>query len=413
MTSGKLESDSFKKLLTPSLLKLERLFVDNGYHLRLVGGVVRDLLLGKAPSDVDLATECTPKDMIRLFETRGIRYIPTGLEHGTITVHIGDKGTDYEITTLRVDRETDGRRAVVDFTTDWRLDAERRDLTINAMSLDFAGTLYDYFNGQEHLAQKKVLFVGDASSRIKEDYLRILRYFRFYGRIAPLPEQHDAEILKAISSLAHGLKDVSVERIWMEMRRIVTGGHAPHLIKMLYSTGVARYIGLPENGLEEESEAIKEFERVWMEHQHHPLEPVTLLTALSSTPAQAHALTVAWKMSTVERRLSTLVASNRSEAQDPSTPIKTYQDLLVDGVQCWMVVQLLRYAGQHCKAEEIEKFVVPTFPVNGSHLKALGLNPGPEYGPILHMLRQKWKEDYYITSKEQLLEIVSKTGNQT
>ena len=243
MASGRLESESFKKLLTPSLLKLEKLFADNGYNLRLVGGVVRDLLLGKAPKDVDLATECTPDDMIRLFDSQGIRYIPTGLEHGTVTVHVENTGTDYEITTLRVDRETDGRHALVNFTTDWRLDAERRDLTINAMSLDFNGTLYDYFEGQRHLAEKRVLFVGDATSRIKEDYLRILRYFRFYGRIVPSAGQHDAETLEAICSLAHGLENISVERIWMEVRRIVTGGHAPHLIRTMYSTRVAKYIG--------------------------------------------------------------------------------------------------------------------------------------------------------------------------
>ena len=102
-----------------------------------------------------------------------------GLKHGTITAHINS--TDFEITTLRIDRETDGRHAVVDFTTDWVVDAERRDLIINAMSLGFDGTLYDYFDGEHHLKEKKVLFVGDPMKRIKEDYLRILRYFRFYG----------------------------------------------------------------------------------------------------------------------------------------------------------------------------------------------------------------------------------------
>ena len=158
------------------LLKLGQLFTSEGYSLRLVGGVVRDLLLGCKPKDVDLATECTPDEMIRLFEQEGIRHIPTGLQHGTITAHINN--VDYEITTLRVDHLTDGRHAIVEFTSDWKIDAERRDLTINAMSLNFDGVLYDYFDGQRHLAEHKICFVGDSRSRIKEDYLRILRYFR-------------------------------------------------------------------------------------------------------------------------------------------------------------------------------------------------------------------------------------------
>ena len=142
-----------------------------------MGGVVRDLLLGRKPKDIDIATECVPEETLRLLEREGIRNIPTGLQHGTVTAHMED-GKDYEITTLRIDRITDGRHAVVEFTNDWKLDAERRDLTINAMSLTLDGTLYDYFEGQHHLAERRVVFVGDARSRIKEDYLRILRYFR-------------------------------------------------------------------------------------------------------------------------------------------------------------------------------------------------------------------------------------------
>lgn len=177
MASGKLDTPHFQRLRTPDLLRLEHLFSSNGYTLRLVGGAVRDLLLARSPKDIDLATECTPEDMVKLFEAEGIRYIPTGLQHGTVTVCTGDGA--YEVTTLRVDRQTDGRHAVVDFTTDWQVDANRRDFTINAMSLALDGSLYDYFSGQEHLADRRVEFVGDAKARIREDYLRILRYFRW------------------------------------------------------------------------------------------------------------------------------------------------------------------------------------------------------------------------------------------
>ena len=261
MASGKLDTPHFRALLTPELRRLESLFRSNGYSFRLVGGVVRDLLLEQPAKDIDIATECTPNDMITLFEQNGIRYIPTGLQHGTVTVHLNS--TDYEITTLRIDRETDGRHATVDFTKDWRLDALRRDLTINAMSLELDGTLYDYFDGQRHLAERKVAFVGDAHSRIREDYLRcgtgrfvlkrvcimisvycrILRYFRFYGRIVPAAENHDPATLDAIRETAGGLRGVSVERVWVEMGKILTGNHAPHLVRVMYQLGVAENIG--------------------------------------------------------------------------------------------------------------------------------------------------------------------------
>ena len=239
------------------LLRLNQLFTSEGYTLRLVGGVVRDLLLGQDAKDIDLATECNPDEMLRLLEREGIRHIPTGLQHGTITAHMN--GIDYEITTLRIDRLTDGRHAVVEYTQDWRLDAERRDLTINAMSLELDGTLHDYYDGQHHLAERKIRFVGNAQTRIKEDYLRILRYFRysyiciyllisiylfirFFGRISKSPDTHDEDTLADIRETAIGLADISVERIWTEIKRILIGNYAPELLKLMYELGVAEYI---------------------------------------------------------------------------------------------------------------------------------------------------------------------------
>lgn len=241
MTSGKLDTPNFQKLKTDDLLRLEALFRDRGYEFRLVGGVVRDLLLGKAPKDVDIATDCTPDIMTKMFEESGIRYIETGLKHGTVTVHFGTG--DYEITTLRVDKVTDGRHAEVEFIRDWKTDALRRDLTINAMSLTLDGVLYDYFDGQRHLTERKILFVGDARTRIREDYLRILRYFRFYGKIVPEPDHHDVATLEAIAEMVNGLKDISVERVWAEMSKILTGNHAPHLVRLMYRLKVAQAIG--------------------------------------------------------------------------------------------------------------------------------------------------------------------------
>ena len=240
-TEEKLQSPLLKDVCTPELLTVTTAFQENGYDIRLVGGVIRDLLLGVPPKDIDLSTNATPEQMKDVFAKKGIKFIETGLEHGTITAHINH--LDFEVTTLRYDTEQDGRWAKVVFTNDWKLDAERRDLTINAMSMDTECTLYDYFGGVEDLKCRQVRFVGDSRQRIKEDYLRILRYFRFYGRIATDADNHNQETLEVIQEMASGLEKISVERIWMELSKILIGNFAPSIMKHIYDLGVASHIG--------------------------------------------------------------------------------------------------------------------------------------------------------------------------
>ncbi|VDM68216.1 unnamed protein product [Strongylus vulgaris] len=211
----------FRSLFTPQLQTLSQLFEKNNYELRIAGGAVRDLLMGIRPADVDFATTATPTQMKELFEKEQVRMLhKRGEEHGTITCRIDDK-ENFEITTLRVDLVCDGRRAQVQYTTDWQLDANRRDLTINSLFLGSAlfmgpkisvenldGNVIDYFGGIQDVEKKRVAFVGDAVQRIQEDYLRILRYFRFFGRISSSTE-HEAATLKAIKENSRGLAVVN------------------------------------------------------------------------------------------------------------------------------------------------------------------------------------------------------------
>lgn len=236
-----LDTREFKSILTPELFTVTAPFEQQGYDIRIVGGAVRDILLGIKPKDVDLGTNATPSEMIELFKKNNIHYIETGLQHGTLTVHVNKR--DFEVTTLRIDAETDGRHAKVRFTHDWKLDAERRDLTFNAMSVGLDGTLYDYFGGREDLSKRRVKFVGDPRSRIQEDYLRILRYFRFYGRIALEEDNHDQATLNVIRECAGGLKKIAVERIWMEVSKILTGNHTTSLVRRMYELNVSQCIG--------------------------------------------------------------------------------------------------------------------------------------------------------------------------
>ena len=184
---------------------------------RLVGGCVRDALAGRDVADVDLATPQAPEAVAAALAAAGLRAVPTGLQHGTITAVSGGRG--FEVTTLRRDERTDGRHAEVAWTADWREDAARRDFTMNAMSMQPDGAVFDYFGGAADLVAGHVRFVGDPAARIAEDYLRILRFFRFqarYGRGDP-----DAAALAALQAGVPGMAQLSTERVWSELKRIL------------------------------------------------------------------------------------------------------------------------------------------------------------------------------------------------
>lgn len=262
-----------------------------------------DLLQGKVPADIDIATTATPSEMKEMFQKWGIPMINmNGEKHGTITPRVNSK-ISFEITTLRIDEETDGRHAKVKFTQDWELDANRRDLTINSMFLDFEGNVYDYFYGYEDLKQKRVAFVGNPSERIKEDYLRILRYYRFYGRIADTPDNHEAFTIDAIRENIEGLANVSGERIWMELKKTLMGKYGSELLLNLLQQGAAQYIGLPADP------STKEFIRVTSTSLNP--QPITMLAALLNTPEDAVKLHERLKLSAAERDLAFFLVQNR------------------------------------------------------------------------------------------------------
>lgn len=208
-------------------------------EIRIVGGCVRDLVLGETPKDWDMCTPCVPELVMMILQNRGYKPFDLSNGHGTISVIID--GETIEITTLRIDAETDGRHAKVKFTTDWKQDAERRDFTFNAMSADAWGNVHDYFGGVNDLNEKIIKFVGNAEARIEEDYLRILRYFRFAQRFSLGMDTQD---LLVIEANRHGLKNISGERIWMEMQKILVGNRANKLLHLMNEIDVLEAIGM-------------------------------------------------------------------------------------------------------------------------------------------------------------------------
>jgi poly(A) polymerase len=207
-----------------------------GHQIFYVGGCVRNALLGVAATDVDMSTSATPEQVIALAQAAGLKPVPTGIEHGTITV-VSD-GIGYELTTFRRDVETDGRRAVVAFSDDITDDARRRDFTMNAIYADANGIVFDPLGGMDDLRNRRVRFIDNADQRIREDYLRTLRYFRFFAWYGNTAEGLDADALAAISSNLDGLETLSAERVTAEMRKLLEAADPSQAIAAMAQTGV-------------------------------------------------------------------------------------------------------------------------------------------------------------------------------
>lgn len=204
-----------------NLQELVQIFRNEGHEIRIVGGAVRDYLRGVPCKDIDLCTTATPAEMVAISEKLNLHMIPTGLQHGTVTFVMHHE--PFEVTTLRVDTETDGRHATVSFTRSFEADAARRDLTINAMSMDpITGQVFDYFGGEEDLTNRQIRFVGDAVQRVEEDYLRVWRWFRFSAMMSnrQTPIEY-FDIFNRIS-MVDDMKKISGERIWAELKKILT-----------------------------------------------------------------------------------------------------------------------------------------------------------------------------------------------
>lgn len=397
----KINISHFQILFTPETKILSELFHKYGYELRIAGGAVRDILMNKEPTDIDFATTATPEQMMQMFTSEGIRTInKRGEKHGTVTVHIND--INFEITTLRLDVSTDGRHAEVQFTTDWELDAGRRDLTVNAMFLGLDGKIYDYFRGIDHVEKRQIIFVGDAACRIKEDYLRILRYFRFYGRLAINPDDHDADTLKAIRENVGGLKMISGERIWVELKKTLSGNHAKHIMMRMIDLGVAPFIGLSEHP------NIVEFESVCNHSAGLQPQPVTLLTALLRDETEALTLQARLKSSKYERDLALFIISHRNYAEEEN-PLQFLKYLIlecknkVSDTFEW-VLETLKYQGDVDLYDKLRNWEIPKFPINGHLLMQKGFKQGPNLQKALSLLKLVWIESDCQLTRDQLLE---------
>ena len=309
---------------------------------------------------------------------------------------------------MRIDRVTDGRHAEVEFTRDWQLDANRRDLTVNSMFLGFDGSIYDYFDGQKDLAARRLRFVGDAAGRITEDYLRILRYFRFFGRLAPEGASHEECTLSAIATHAEGLQGIAGERLWLEMRKVLDGPQAPSILAVMTRCGVLPFCGLPEQP------SLSELECVWSRSRAAPTHPAANLAALLSHRAQLDAAHERMKFSNLDLSIASFLLEHRSAAEQvffeggETAIMRHCQELFLMHREMANMniktLQLARYLGcsHAATALEVWQSMAPHLPVNGRRLMQLWNVKGREVGLILKLLRERWRQMDFEATEEQL-----------
>jgi tRNA nucleotidyltransferase (CCA-adding enzyme) len=383
-----LNQDSFKHLLTPAVAALDKATKNAGFEIRIVGGAVRDLVQGKDPKDIDMATDARPEQMMKLLDSVGIRHEPTGLQHGTITAIID--GEPIEITTLRIDTNQDGRHADVEFTNDWRKDAERRDLTFNAMSMEMNGTLHDYFGGVQDLENNVAKFVGNADMRLKEDYLRILRFFRFQGRLnAPT---WDKDTMDAVRRNASGLEGVSGERIWMEMEKILANKTSrADVLKRMNQADVLESIDMPTNRIGSLRNVIGD-------------NPAAALSACINTVGGLEQLRNRWKFGNDTYNTVRFCVENRNIPFDETEAKRMLAD---PKIRNGHVFALVESRGRADLLQKLKTWTPPEFPINGSDLIAAGIAPGPDMGRKLAVLRNEWEQSGFKLTRDELLKRIT------
>ena len=375
----------------------------DGRPARFVGGCVRDGLSGLADGgrELDVATPERPEQVIRLLERAGLPAIPTGLAHGTVTT-IAD-GRHFEITTLRRDVACDGRHAEVEFTDDFAVDAARRDFTINAMSCDGAGRLYDYFGGRADLAAGRVRFVGDAAARIAEDYLRILRFFRFFARYGRGPA--DAEALAATRAAAPELQRLSGERIQAEMVKLLEACAPLPALRLMTESGVLGQVIPGPVALERLARLIE------VAPESDPLVRLAaLLRPPPADPAAASQVAERWRMA--NRDAARLLAMTEEPLPDLGAPPGERARAL-HRLGAERYVDLIRIAAADATADpraELADALAAAaawrpkhLPVGGDDILALGVPAGPRVGAILRALEAWWVADDFAPDRAACL----------
>jgi poly(A) polymerase len=405
-------ADALRSLLGDPLGKrIHDVLKTHGGEVRLVGGAVRDAVSGQIADhlDLDMAMTMKPEEATEVLAKNGLHVIPTGLEHGTITV-LEKKGGEQkiELTTLRIDVSTDGRHADVAFTENWTEDAKRRDFTINALYLGYDGNLFDPVGGCDDLKKGRVRFIGKAEDRIREDYLRMLRFFRFNARFAK--SKPDQEAMAGITRHAESLSGISGERIAREFDQLIMLG--PEALKPMAETGLDRYLTEPGFNLDRYADFLKLFKG--------PGNPslagrYAALTGVDQVEEFAERL----KMSNAMRMTMHYVAGAIEGVKlwdDQNWSRKAWRYLQHRNKKWWhprylaerfvLAAQSDGFIPPEAVINNLMSWSPPEFPVSGQDLIELGFGSGEKIGAILTGLEEIWVESGFSTSKDELFSMI-------
>jgi poly(A) polymerase len=355
---------------------------------RYVGGCVRDTLLGLPVNDVDLATRLPPPEVIERLERARIKAVPTGLAHGTVTAIV--EGKPVEVTTLRRDVATDGRRATIAYTDDWREDAARRDFTINALSADPATLeVFDYFGGREDVEKRLVRFIGDPLTRIAEDHLRILRFFRFHARFGR--GDPDSAAIDACAARANDLMALSRERIADELLKLLSLPDPSATVRLMVERGILRPV-LPEIG----GDGVAALERLPAREAAAGVSPDPLRRLAALLPADpAAAAAVAARLRLSNRAAKRLASAAARGDEGVAPAVLAYR---IGGEEA--VDRLLLGAGDPAAAAALKEWARPRLAVGGGHLIAMGLAAGPAVARTLQRIEADWAEAGFPADRE-------------
>jgi poly(A) polymerase len=377
----------------PRLTTLFAALAKTGAETRIVGGAVRDALFGLEPHEIDLATTALPEKVLEAARAAGLKGVPTGIEHGTVTIIVA--GAPFEVTTLREDVKTDGRYAVVRFGGDFEQDARRRDFTVNALSLSPDGRLHDYTGGLRDIAERRIRFIGDAATRIREDYLRVLRFFRFNASHGD--GFFDREGLHQSIVARENLSRLSRERVRAEILKLLPARRAPEALRAMSHAGIIEVLlGM---GYPARLERLAAFEAA----QGKKPDAALRLAAFSAlTVEDADRLRERLRLSNDEHaRLSaaakTLAALHGIDRPPPVSHLR--EMLFLCGARAAVDALALAFAESAAAASDpqwleaaryLDETPAPAFPIKGADLIARGVSPGRELGAALKTLQAKW-----------------------
>ncbi|GLS23992.1 poly(A) polymerase [Labrys miyagiensis] len=387
----------FPWLNKPPLASLLAALNGGGEEARVVGGSVRNALLGEEVVEWDIATTALPEEVNARARAKGWKTVPTGIEHGTVTVVIDSH--PFEVTTLREDIETDGRHAVVRFGRDFRADAFRRDFTINAISLSPDGTLHDYAGGLDDIAARRVRFIGKAEQRIAEDYLRILRLFRFHARYGVGPV--DPESLSAAIRSREGLRQLSAERIRAELLKLVMAARAGEVLAEIDGAG---FLAIILGGVAR----VSNFSRLITLEARSGVapDPVRRLAVLCLfTRLDAERLAKKLRLSNAEAKRFLSIALLLEAERGMPSPSRA-RELLYRLGQAAFEDGMLALAAQRPDKDFSEVLALPAAwkaprpPFGGKDIARLGVEPGPRVGRILARAEQAWIDEGFPDNRE-------------